>query len=127
MNEPGEKVVLALGAYEPSVWRIHWTPATVIAGVFVSGYHRQAIAGLPQGVPVLNSSYENKSPCGYFYLEKNNARKSKVMMQKFFEKSAKTYSLAANGHIDFGQPTASNEIFMQSTVTTVKSYKNSAD
>jgi hypothetical protein len=41
VNEPGKNVVLALGAYEPSVWNIRWSPGTVVAGVFVSGYHRR--------------------------------------------------------------------------------------
>lgn len=68
VNEPSKPVVLMLGAYEPTIWNIQWTEETEIAGVLVSGYHRQAIAGLPATVPLLNSSYENRGDCDYFYM-----------------------------------------------------------
>ncbi|TNF56120.1 MAG: DUF2339 domain-containing protein, partial [Burkholderiales bacterium] len=45
VNQPGRPVVLVLGAYEPSVWQIRRNAGTRIVGVFVTGYHRQAVAG----------------------------------------------------------------------------------
>jgi len=69
VNATRKPVVLMLGAYEPTVWNIGWSRGTRIVGVFVSGYHRQAVAGLPRGTPVLNSSYDNRGPCGYFYVK----------------------------------------------------------
>ena len=49
-------VVLILGAYEPSIWRIKWEPNTVIEGVVLTGYHDQKILGLPKSVPVLTTT-----------------------------------------------------------------------
>ncbi|MCC7485329.1 MAG: DUF1311 domain-containing protein [Burkholderiales bacterium] len=68
VNHPNQPVVLFLGAYEPTVWNIGWTQGTTILAVLVSGYHRQALAGLDPSVPTINSSYDNRGPCGYFYL-----------------------------------------------------------
>jgi hypothetical protein len=68
VNNGGQPVVLILGAYEPTVWNIGWTTGTRILAVLVSGYHRQALAGLDPKVPTINSSYDNRGPCGYFYL-----------------------------------------------------------
>jgi len=36
VNQPGKNVALALGAYEPTVWNIRWTPDTKIVGVYVA-------------------------------------------------------------------------------------------
>ncbi len=68
VNSPGQPVALVLGAYEPTVWNIGWSRGTRIVAVFVSGYHRQAVAGLEKSVPVLNSSYDNRGPCGHIYV-----------------------------------------------------------
>lgn len=68
VNSPSQPVALLLGAYEPTVWNVGWTRGTRIVAVFVSGYHRQAVAGLEKSVPVLNSSYDNKGPCGHTYV-----------------------------------------------------------
>ena len=46
VNEPQKPVVLILGAYEPSVWNIGWSPGTKIIAVLASGYHKQVIAGI---------------------------------------------------------------------------------
>ena len=61
-------VALLLAAYDPSVWSIIWSRDTRIVAVFATGYHRQVVAGLPRNVPVITSSYDEKSPCGYNYL-----------------------------------------------------------
>jgi hypothetical protein len=42
-----------------------WSKGTRIVAVFVTGYHRQAVAGLPKGTPLIVSSQEEKQPCGY--------------------------------------------------------------
>jgi hypothetical protein len=61
-------VALMLGAYEPTVWNVSWATGTRIVAVYVGGYHTQRVAGLPKNVPLLVSSYEQKSACPYFYL-----------------------------------------------------------
>lgn len=101
-NLPGRPVVLALGAYEPSIWNIRWSPSTKVVGVLVSGYHAQIVPGLPQEVPVLNISYESKSPCGYFYLTRENAVEADASLQKILGRSAQRYMLAMDGRIDLG-------------------------
>lgn len=101
-NMPGRSVVLVLGAYEPSVWKISREPRTQIAGVFVTGYHRQVVAGLSAGTPVLNSSYEEKGPCGYSYFSRSNAEPADAHVRKVFGRSAHTYFVAANGHLMMG-------------------------
>lgn len=61
-------IALIFGAYEPSVWNLRWTANTAIKAVYVTGYHRQVVAGIPPGVPVINSSFANRSSCGYNYI-----------------------------------------------------------
>jgi hypothetical protein len=123
VNAPGKNVVLALGAYEPSIWNIHYSSGTKIAGVFASGYHRQVVAGIDRSTPVLESSYEASTPCGYFYLQRENAASADAMMQRLFGKSADTYFIANNGQIEFGRP-LSIGAFLQSNATTVDSYRD---
>lgn len=69
VNSPERPVLLMLGAYEPTVWRIEWTKGTRILGAALSGYHSQFVSGLPSSTPVLISSYDQKNPCGYFYVK----------------------------------------------------------
>lgn len=101
-NFPGEKVVLALGAYEPSVWNVRWAPATTVVGVLVSGYHTQTVLGVPRDVPVLNVSYESKSPCGFFYMTREAVGQVDVSLQKILGRPARRYVLAMDGRIDLG-------------------------
>ena len=101
-NMPGRTVVLVLGAYEPSVWKISREPHTRIAGVFVTGYHRQAIAGLGAGIPVLNSSYEEKGACGYSYFSRNKPEEMDAYVRRVFGRSAQTYFVASNGQLVMG-------------------------
>jgi hypothetical protein len=38
VNSPEKPVALILGAYEPSVWNVAWTPGTQIEGIVLVGY-----------------------------------------------------------------------------------------
>ena len=60
VNEPQAPVALLLGAYEPTVWSVGWSPGTRIVAVVVTGYHRQRITGLPADTPLLVSSHEDR-------------------------------------------------------------------
>lgn len=102
VNIPNHPVVLALGAYEPSVWNIQKDKNTQIVGVFVSGYHRQKVTGLDANVPVLNSSYEDRTPCGFFYLTRENVRSADEVLRNVLGKSAESYYLATQGQVLFG-------------------------
>lgn len=101
VNLPGQSVVVALGAYEPSVWNVHKGAETRILGVLVSGYHRQQIKGIDPNIPVLNSSYEDKSPCGYFYVSED-VRQADETLRTMLGKSAASYHLAVDGKLNFG-------------------------
>lgn len=61
-------VALLLGAYEPTIWSIGWSKGTKVVAVFATGYHRQVVAGLPKGTPLIVSSHEEQQPCGYGYI-----------------------------------------------------------
>jgi hypothetical protein len=102
VNMPGRTVVLVLGAYEPSIWKISREPRTRIAGVFVTGYHRQAIAGLGAGTPVLNSSYEEKGACGYSYFSRDEVEKMDAHVRRVLGRPAQTYFVASNGQLGLG-------------------------
>jgi uncharacterized membrane protein len=101
-NMPGRTVVLVLGAYEPSIWKISKEPRTRIAGVFITGYHRQAIAGIGAGIPVLNSSYDEKGSCGYSYFSRNKAEEMDAHVRRVFGRPAQTYFVASNGQLVMG-------------------------
>jgi len=103
VNSPEHPVALILGAYEPSIWNISWTKGTYIKSVVVTGYHRQAVAGLPNDVPILNSSYENRGACGYMYVTDKNLKKINPLAQKVFGKNVTMVYYAKKGKIVFGE------------------------
>lgn len=57
VNSPSQPVVLLLGAYEPTVWDIHWTENTDILAAVAYGGHRQGVAGLPGDIPISINIY----------------------------------------------------------------------
>lgn len=62
VNLPGKPLVLMLTAYDPTVWRVGVAPMTEVVAVFVSGYHGQALIGLPDELPVVISTHEQRGP-----------------------------------------------------------------
>jgi len=102
VNEPDKPVALLLGAYEPSVWNIAWTQGTQIKAVFLTGYYKQAVAGLPKNVPVVTSTHEERGPCGYFYIAPKNIKKINPMALKVFGKKASMIEMAQRGELLFG-------------------------
>jgi hypothetical protein len=79
VNSPGTPVALMLGAYEPTIWNLSWTPGTHLVAVYVGGYHSQRIGGLPRDLPLITSSYEERktgSGCPYFYIGGEGGRTS---------------------------------------------------
>ena len=125
VNEPGKNVVLALGAYEPSVWNIRWTPQTHIVGVYVSGYHRQSIAGLDSAIPTLNSSYDNRGTCGYFYMSQKDAAAADKQVKRIFGRAATSYFIASNGRLEIGSP-LNGTTTTQSNQVTTESFRDQA-
>jgi hypothetical protein len=104
VNSPDKPVVLILGAYDPAIWNIGWTSKTRIVAVLVSGYHRQAIAGLDPKVPTLNSTYDNKGACGHFYLSAQGAPEQlNPLARKLFGKPVDLVYPAAQGAAMVGE------------------------
>lgn len=104
VNQPDAPVVLMLGAYEPTVWSVGWTPGTRILAVLVSGYHRQEITGLPADVPVRTSTYDNRSGCEYFYVAPKNAGKLNPIARRMFGRPVDMLYPAQGGEVVVGSP-----------------------
>lgn len=122
VNSPGTPVVLMLGAYEPTIWNIGWSPQTRIAAVLVGGYHRQVVAGLEQGTPLLNSSYDNKGPCGYFYVTPNNLAPLNPLSKRVFGRGVDMVFPATNGKVVIGEPLAAGTTLVTSDAITPESF-----
>jgi len=97
VNYTARPVALILGAYDPTIWNIGWTPKTRIVAVLVSGYHRQVVAGLDPGVPTIVSTYDNQGACGYFYLARENLEQVNPMARRLFGRPADLVYPAAGG------------------------------
>lgn len=125
VNSPLRPVALILAAYEPTVWNIGWTTNTKIAAVFVSGYHRQAVAGLPSTVPVLNSSYDNKGPCGYFYIGKEQNTALNPLSRLLFSQPVElVYTGDKSGNILIGEPLVDGDKLVTSTATSPETFQD---
>jgi len=117
VNSPNKPVVLMLGAYEPTIWNIGWSKGTTILAVLVSGYHRQAVAGLEKHVPQLNSSYDNRGPCGYFYVANENLSALNPMAKRVFGRPVEMVFLAEKGRVVVGESLQSDTKLVTSSET----------
>ncbi|MEA3152471.1 MAG: hypothetical protein QOK44_60 [Betaproteobacteria bacterium] len=125
VNSPDKPVVLILGAYDPAIWNIGWTPKTRIVAVLVSGYHRQAIAGLDPKVPTLNSTYDNKGACGYFYLSAQGAPEQlNPLARKLFGKPVDLVYPAAQGAAMVGERVVNVNDMVTHPATPPESFRN---
>lgn len=106
VNHPQAPVVLMLGAYEPSVWQVGWSPGTRIVAVLLSGYHHQVITGLPAEVPVLTSTHENRGGCGYFHVDAARAEQLNPVARKVFGQPVDMLYPATSGKVVIGNPLA---------------------
>lgn len=126
VNSPGQPVVLMLGAYEPTIWNIGWSPQTRIAAVLVSGYHRQAVAGLEPDTPLLNSSFDNKGPCGYFYVTPDNLAPLNPLSKRVFGRAVDMVFPATQGKVVIGEPLATGIALVTSGAVTPESFHDKA-
>ena len=104
VNEPGARVALMLGSYDPVVWHVGWSRGTTIAAVLVGGYHHQVVTGLPEDVPVLVSTYDNKGPCGYFYVTAEKAGTLNPVARRAFGQPVDMVYPARDGRVVVGRP-----------------------
>ena len=102
VNRPGEAVALMLGSYDPTVWHIGWTSGTRIVAVLVGGYHRQVVTGLPKDVPLIVSTYDNKGPCGYFYVTADKAPTLNPIARRAFGRGIDMLYPASQGSVLVG-------------------------
>ena len=103
VHEPNAPVALLLGAYEPTVWSIGWTQQTRIVAVLVTGYHRQQLTGLPDSVPLLISSYEDRGPCGYAYVGGEGSAKLNNVAREAFGRPVDVAYAAQDGRAAIGK------------------------
>jgi len=124
VNQPGAPVALMLGAYEPTVWNIGWAQGSRIAAVLVSGYHRQTVAGLPRSVPLLVSTYDNKGPCGYFYVAADQIGRLNPIAVTAFGKQVDMVYPARNGAVLIGESLVPTSKLMTSPATPPDSFRD---
>ncbi len=116
VNYPNKPVALFLSAYEPSIWNIKWTKGTKIEAVYVSGYYRQIVLGVPNSTPMLNSTYENRSRCGNFNISNKSIKTLNLISKRVFGKSVKVAYLAKrDGIISFGKSIGERQKLFTST------------
>ncbi|KAB8041694.1 hypothetical protein GCM43_17090 [Janthinobacterium aquaticum] len=124
VNSSNKPVILMLGAYEPTVWNIGWTRGTDIIGVLVSGYHRQAVAGLPKGTPIINSTYDNRGPCGYFYINADQLEGLNPLARRVFGRAVDKVYLSRKGKVVIGEPFADQTALLTSADVTPESFRD---
>jgi len=124
VNNPGKPVVLMLGAYEPTIWNIGWTKDTKVVAALVGGYHRQAVAGLEKGTPVLVSSHDNKGPCGYFYVDPNNLAPLNPLSKRVFGRPVDMVYPATKGEVLVGQAIPGSAKLVTSAEITPESFQD---
>ncbi len=125
VNSKSRPVILMLGAYAPTIWNLGWTDTTRILAVIASGYHRQVVAGLPDDVPLLISSYHDGGPCGYFYIRKgNNTRLNRKARMLFGKPVELVYVGDESGKIVIGDPLSRSERLLTSSTTPPESFKD---
>ena len=122
VNSPQKPVVLILGAYKASIWNIGWTKGTHIVAVLATGYHRQAVAGLPKETPMLISTHENRGPCGYLYVSEKKLSELNPLSQRVFNKPVDMVYYAKAGKAVVGQPISQGEQLFTSSDTPLESF-----
>jgi hypothetical protein len=121
VNSKRKSVVLMLGAYEPTVWNVGWSAGTKIVGVIVSGYHAQAVAGLPRNVPIINNTYANRSTCGYFYVKPTEQQGLDSMAMRVVGRPVDKIYRSSNGKVVVGDTLEKTTRLLTSNDVTVES------
>ena len=127
VNSPSKPVVLMLGVHDPNIWNIKWTDDTNIVAVLVSGYYRQAVAGLPNETPILTSTYANGAKCGHFYIGSNKEphESLNLLSQKLFGQSIEKVEMIKGLYGWIGEPQPEDPQLFSSNDTTVDSFYDS--
>lgn len=126
VNMPGKPVVLMLGAYEPTIWNVAWTRETKILAALVGGYHRQAVAGLDKSTPLLVSTFDNKGPCGYFYITPRDLDSLNPLSKRMFGRPVDMVYPAKEGAVIVGDPLPQGVKLVASRDTLPESFRDNA-
>lgn len=124
VNSPGNPVVLMLSAYEPSVWQVGWTAGTRIVAALVTGYHRQGVAGLPASTPLINSSHDNKGPCGSFYLSDSTLTELNPLARRALGRPVTMVYPSSNGKVVVGAPLPPKVEILTSTDVSLSAFRD---
>ena len=114
VDEPNRNVVLALGAYEPTVWNIRQTPTTHIVGIIASGYHEAAINGVSAEVPVLMAAADSHSACGSFNIVAERPQAADAMVRALLGRPVDTVYVPNNGRVNIGPGRSPDSAFVAS-------------
>jgi uncharacterized protein len=143
VNYPDKPVALMLAAYEPTIWNIGWTEGTKIVAVFVSGYHRQHVAGIKADTPQLIDGHEDRGPCSRstsIYMQLNlteslvasfgygqitdieKAVKEQKLSQILFGHPIKSIFSVSEGRVVIGNPLTPSQSLITSSEIPPKSF-----
>jgi hypothetical protein len=77
----GEPIILVVSAYDPVIWDFSEFPVSRLKAVLASGYHDQAVAGLPRNIPLRINSYQTPNArCGkYGYAYKGGSELDRLV------------------------------------------------
>lgn len=118
-------VALLLSAYAPTIWSLGWTQNTRIVAVFATGYHRQAVAGLPPGVPLIVTDHAAKDGCVHQYLSRSNLAWVNPASRTIFGKEAtRVYPDHKNGLIEITESTRAKLLYVSSPVKTPEMFRD---
>lgn len=77
ISDNSRPIVLALTAYDRTLWKVFLKRGVILKKVILAGYHSQRVSGIPPKVPIEVYAYD-PSPCdtcwqgeNYFYSYKN--------------------------------------------------------
>jgi hypothetical protein len=102
INIPDKPVALILSVGNPAVWQIKYTRNTDIAALYLSGYEKQIVTGLPGKTRLLNAT--NVSYCKSEHIvSENRLDRLNPLSQQLFGKSVDMVYFAKRGFITIGE------------------------
>lgn len=104
IHHPDAPVVLMLGSYGAAIWRVSWSPGTRIVGIYLSGYYRQDVIGIPGTTPVLRQFAMDRGPCPYFWVTEEELLKLNPVARSVLARPVSRVFYSENGRIRIGNP-----------------------
>jgi hypothetical protein len=97
VTETGAPILLVLSAHDPVLWSVHVSAQSRVVGALVTGYHRQAVRGLPDTIPLAVSTLRGRECAFYAYAHDANEDLAKLMklVQASTNKRLETFQTAS--------------------------------